>query len=61
MTQPSKGIQEIIKKYQCRDCGLWFKYGEMHQVYEFGDEDGKPCKICDDCYSKHDEKGDWCS
>lgn len=39
---------------RCRECG--FPSKSMHDVFEWGDSDGEPCKICDDCYDKHEEK-----
>ena len=63
MTGTTNGLDEVLmsKKRQCRQCGFWFLSKEVHQVFEFDDEDGKPVWLCNECYQEHEDKGDWVS
>lgn len=45
----------------CAECGIIQDSTQVHQVYEFGDEDGKLVYLCYECYTIHEEKGDWVS
>jgi len=42
----------------CCDCRV---QEGVKRVFEFGEFDGKPAMMCEDCYEEHENNGDWCS
>lgn len=43
----------------CAECGI--SNEPLNKVFSFDDEDGKTAWLCNGCYTKHDEIGDWVS